>query len=325
MKYLKFSFLALIATGLFSMAAAASNAASISQTQSTALERGYRTGYSDGYNAGFRDVTDHAQRDYPSKDEYQRADRTYNQAWGTLEDYKDGYQQGFEAGYAAGYDRGNFNSSIPTGLSRRGTVDSTPDDTSDNTQPSGSAPVANNGPVLIPRDSVLTIELQSSLATDVSQQGDPFQARVVSPSEFAGATIEGRVVRVKRAGKVKGSSQLQLAFNSIRMADGRSSPFNASVVEIINMGNSDDSGTVDSEGGVKGRSSTKDDVSKVGASAGVGAILGAIFGGAQGAAIGAAIGGSVGTAGVLTSRGRDLHLERGQQLKIRAENETRIQ
>ncbi len=56
--------------------------------------------------------------------------------------------------------------------------------------------------------------------------------------------------------------------------------------------------------------------------AGVGAILGAIFGGAQGAAIGAAIGGSVGTAGVLTSRGRDLHLERGQQLKIRAENET---
>ena len=62
-----------------------------------------------------------------AKDEYQRADRTYNQAWGTLEDYKDGYQQGFEAGYSTGYERGNFNSSIPTGLSRRGTVDSTQD------------------------------------------------------------------------------------------------------------------------------------------------------------------------------------------------------
>ncbi|MGI8836391.1 MAG: hypothetical protein ACR2H4_07100 [Pyrinomonadaceae bacterium] len=325
MKYLKFFFLALVAAGLFSMAAAASNAASVSQTQSTALERGYRTGYSDGYNAGYRDVSDRAPRDYQRKDEYQRADRTYNKAWGTLEDYKDGYQQGFEEGYATGYDRGNFNSSIPTGLSRRGTVNSAPDDPSDNSQPSSSAPVGNNGPVFIPRDSVLTIELQSSLSTEASQPGDPFQARIVTPSEFAGATIEGRVVRVKRAGKVKGSSQLQLSFDSIRMADGRSSPFNASVVEIVHTGSSDDSGTVDSEGGVKGRSSTKDDVSKVGASAGVGAILGAIFGGAQGAAIGAAIGGSVGTAGVLTSRGRDLRLERGQQLKIRTENETRIQ
>ena len=269
MKYLKFSFLALIATGLFSMAAVTSNAASVSQSQSTALERGYRTGYSDGYNAGYRDVTDQAPRDYQSKDEYQRADRTYNQAWGTLEDYKDGYQQGFEAGYATGYERGNFNSSIPSGLSRRGAVNSTPDDPSDNTQPSSSAPVGNNGPVFIPRDSMLTIELQSSVSTETSQPGDPFQARVVSPNEFAGATIEGRVVRVKRAGKVKGSAQLQLAFNSIRMSDGRSSPFTATVVEIVDMGNREDSGTVDSEGGVKGRSSTKDDVSKVGASAGV--------------------------------------------------------
>jgi hypothetical protein len=328
MKYLKFMFLALITIGLISSTAVMSNAfASVSQTQSTALERGYRTGYSDGYNAGYRDVADHAPRDYLRKDEYQRADRTYNQAWGTLEDYKDGYQQGFEAGYATGYDRGNFNSSIPTGLSRRGTVDSIQDSTADNSQnttnTSNSAPV-NSGPVLIPRDSVLVIELQSSISTDVSQQGDPFQARVNSPNEFAGAIVEGRVSRVKRAGKVKGSSQLQLSFDSIRMADGRTSPFNAAVVEILDMGNSD-SGTVDSEGGVKGRDSTKDDVSKVGASAGVGAIIGAIFGGGHGAAIGAAIGGSVGTAGVLTSRGKELRLERGQQLKIRTANETRIQ
>jgi hypothetical protein len=332
MKYLKFSFLALIVIGLISFAAIPSNAASsVSQTQSTALERGYRTGYSDGYNAGYRDVADHAPRDYQNKDEYQSADRSYNQAWGTLEDYKDGYQQGFEAGYTTGYDRGNFNSSIPTGLARRGTVDSTQDNTPASTQStqstattSSSGPI-NNGPVFIPRDSVLVIELQSTISTDVSQQGDPFQARVTSPNEFAGAIVEGRVSRLKRSGKVKGSSQLQLSFDSIRMEDGRTSPFRASVIEIVDMGNSSESRTVDSEGGVKGRDSTKDDVTKVGASAGVGAIIGAIFGGGHGAAIGAAIGGSVGTAGVLTSRGRDLRLERGQQLKIRTANETRIQ
>jgi hypothetical protein len=333
MKYLKFSILALISVGLISAAALMSNAATpVAQTQSTALERGYRTGYSDGYNAGYRDVTDQAPRNYQNKAEYQSADRTYNQAWGTLEDYKDGYQQGFEAGYGTGYERGNFNSSIPTGLSRRGGVDSSqdnnvPDNATDNSNSSAntssSVPV-NNGPVFIPRDSVLVIELQSSISTEISQQGDPFQARVTSPNEFAGSMVEGRITRLKRPGKVKGSAQLQLSFDSIRTADGRTSPFNAAVIEIVDMGNSE-SGTVDSEGGVKGRDNTKDDVTKVGASAGVGAIIGAIFGGGHGAAIGAAIGGSVGTAGVLTSRGKDLRLERGQQLKIRTGNETRIQ
>src|SRR6476659_6346811 len=116
MKYLKFSLLALISLGLISLPAITSNAAMpASQAQSTALERGYRTGYSDGYNAGFKDVADGATRDFQNKEEYQRADRSYNSVWGPAEDYKDGYQQGFEAGYTAGYERRPFNSSIPTG------------------------------------------------------------------------------------------------------------------------------------------------------------------------------------------------------------------
>src|SRR5882724_7701165 len=93
-----------------------------SQAQSTAMERGYRTGYSDGYNAGFGDETTNAARDYQNKQEYQRADRSYNDVWGPIEDYRDGYQQGFEAGYSAGYDRSQFDSTIPNGLRRRGAI-----------------------------------------------------------------------------------------------------------------------------------------------------------------------------------------------------------
>ena len=47
-----------------------------------------------------------------------RADRSYNDVWGPIEDYRDGYQQGFEAGYTAGYERQQFNSSLPTGLAQ---------------------------------------------------------------------------------------------------------------------------------------------------------------------------------------------------------------
>jgi hypothetical protein len=136
--------------------------------------------------------------------------------------------------------------------------------------------------------------------------------------------VSGHLVRVQRPGKVKGTAQLQLAFDNIRLPDNRTSNLHAEVVEVL-PGSSNGVAEVDSEGGVKGKSSTKDDVTKVGAATGIGAILGAIVGGGKGAAIGAAIGAGVGTGGVLSSSGKDLRLDRGQQLRIRTSTDTNIQ
>lgn len=340
MKHLRIPLVVLLGLTMTSWISAVSIAApgAIARKQSTALERGYRTGYSDGYNVGYKNIGDQAARDYRSKEEYQRADRSYNEVWGPLEDYRDGYQQGFEAGYDAGYDRQPFNSSIPTGLSRRGNLEPTTntqtsniptDDDASNTSSStsvsggpSSAPIS--GPILIPGNVMMVIELDSSLSTEATQRGDQFQARVVQPGEYQGAIIDGRVTRVKRPGKVKGVAELQLSFERIRMPDSRQSNFTAEVVEVVDMGGTD-RGEVDPEGGVRGRDSTKDDISRVGASTGIGAIIGAIIGGGKGAAIGAAVGGVAGTGSVLSKRGKDIRLDRGQQLRIRTATETRIQ
>lgn len=303
------------------------------QGQSTALERGYRTGYSDGYNAGFNDISNHQPRDYQNKDEYQRADRSYNEVWGPIEDYRDGYQQGFEAGYATGFEKQPFNSSIPTNLRRRNLPDAqnnNPPPPADNQSQQNendnvsTAPVVASGNVSIPRDSILLVELLSPLSTDVTQRGDRFEARVIEPRELDGAIVEGRVSRVKRPGKVKGVAELQLDFRTIQMPDRRVSDFSADVVEVIPMSGHDEVGNIDPEGGVRGRDSTKDDVSKVGAATGIGAIIGAIAGGGKGAAIGAAIGGGVGAGGVLSQRGKDIRLDRGQQLRIRTATDTQL-
>jgi hypothetical protein len=342
MKNLKLLIVALLAfvltSGLVSLPTSARGA--LAQNQgSTALERGYRTGYSDGYNAGFKDVADHAASDFRSKVEYQHADRAYVEAWGPLEDYRDGYQQGYETGYGMGYEGQPFNSAIPTGFKRRGTpgtqdnaatVDAakrTANTTAKQNAPNPDAP-ANaspnlNGTVSIPHDTILVVELQNNLSSDVSQRGDRFQARVVGPREYEGAMLDGTVTLVKRPGKVKGVAELQLSFDQIRLPDNRSADFHAEVVEVLGRGS--DAGQVDKEGGVKGRDSTKDDVAKVGATTGVGAIIGAIAGGGKGAAIGAAIGAGVGTGGVLSSGGKELRIDRGEQLKIRASNDTSIQ
>ena len=304
------------------------------QGQTTALERGYRTGYSDGYNAGFKDTSDGAARDYKNKEDYQHADRSYNDAWGPVEDYRDGYQQGFEFGYTAGYERQQFNSSLPAGLRRRGNTGTAAVDVNVNTPTNTNAPtntdvqstpdtaVTPSGSLAIPRNTILALELLTPLSTDASQRGDRLQARVIEPAQYAGYMVDGRVVQVKRPGKVKGTAELQLAFDQISSTDNRSATLHAELIEVTPMGGEDTE--IDSEGGVKGPDSRKDDAAKVGAASGIGAIIGAIAGGGKGAAIGAIIGGGAGTAGVMTQRGKDIRLERGQHLKIRTSTDTGV-
>jgi hypothetical protein len=317
-----------------------------------ALERGYRTGYSDGYQSGYGDSVNSRPRDYRGKEDYQRADRVYLPAYGSLDEYRDGYQQGFEIGYGAGFERQGFDSSVPTTLRRRGantttTTSSAPrntggppvirrDDDNNNRRDTGTTtsdptgtgniPAPNAGGTFeIPSDTRLRIELLNNISTDVSQRGDRFEARVVDPAQFTDAIVTGRITNVRRPGKVRGSGELQLGFEQIRLTDGRWANLSAQVTEVVQTRTDSDTGQVDPEGGVHGRSTTKDDVTKVGAASGIGAVIGAIAGGGKGAAIGAIIGAGVGTGGVMTSRNKDIRLERGQQLMIRTSADTRIQ
>ena len=340
---------ALLAAPAFSLTRAVPLDAAVTATQSTgALERGYRTGYSDGYQAGFRDSSDHAARDYRNKEEYKTADRAYVDSYGSLEDYRDGYQQGFEVGYDSGYEHHGFDSTVPSGITRRGvvavdngasaTIDDDPQNSSSSSSSSSGSRTggSSNGGVVtttgsarrtggsltIPSNTVMRIELLTNLSTEASQKGDRFQARVIEPSEYEGAMLEGRVSRVKRAGRVGGSSELQLSFEQISL-NGRWSDFQAQVIEVISQGGTG-VGDVDEEGGVRGSGSTRDDVTKIGAATAIGAIIGAIAGGGKGAAIGAAIGAGVGTGGAISSRGSDIRLPAGQQLKIRTSNYTQI-
>lgn len=329
MNYLKLPLVILLGVALTGVLSFVSTV-DVAAQGSTALERGYRTGYSDGYTAGFRDVSDRAPRDFQNNEDYKRADRSYNEVWGPREDYRDGYQQGFENGYAAGYEQKQFNSSLPAGLRRRGAgeqvdanipVNNNEDTTATN---NSDVPVNQNIGFSIPRNTILALELLTPLSTDASQRGDRFQARVVEPAQYADFIVNGRVAQVKRPGKVKGVAELQLSFEQIVAPDrSAATTLRAELLEITPMG--DNAPEVDSEGGVKGRDSTKDDAAKVGAASGIGAIIGAIAGGGKGAAIGAVIGGGAGTGAVMTQRGKDIRLDKGQNLKIRTSTDTGVE
>src|SRR5688572_25253976 len=152
-----------------------------SQNQASALMRGYRTGYSDGYPAAVQDVRKRNERDFSNKIEYQQADRAYSQAHGSLDEYRNGYRQGFEAGYSAGYDKRNFDSTIPDDLKIRDTSDDsqspvlTNRNQSDDNTPN---PTSSASLIVIPRDTLMRVQLLSNLATDASQKGDRSEANV---------------------------------------------------------------------------------------------------------------------------------------------------
>jgi hypothetical protein len=332
--------LALVALPAFSVASAHGFSAVVAQ-QSGTLERGYRTGYSDGYQEGVRDSSQPNGTRAIINDEDIQSDRGYNSAYGSLEDYRSGYVQGFRTGYDDGFGRAPFDSNPPADLSSRPTVGNSnvgttttdddpygnPNSTSGNSGGvvSSSGRVTTTGrTVYIPLDTVMRVELLTNLSTEASQVGDRFQARVLEPAEYANSMIDGRVTRVRRPGKLKGTAELQLSFEQIRLPDNRWADLEALVIEVVDTGGSG-VGDVDEEGGVKGKGSTKDDIVKIGAGTGIGALIGAILGGGKGAAVGAVIGGAIGTGGAISSRGKEIYLPQGQQLRIRTSRETRIQ
>jgi hypothetical protein len=315
------------------------------QESKGALVRGYRTGYSDGYMSGYRDTVEHSSRDFTKHSDYKKADRIYRNEYGSLEEYRDGYQQGFETGYSNGFDRRQFDSALPGNLSRRGAKSAQPYNVEnsernykpatapilqENAAQSNSLPTAVNPnsatgqpTIIIPTNTEIIVEMLADVDTENSREGDSFLVRVVAPEEIKGAIIEGRVAKIKRPGRVTGNAELQLSFSRIVVNETRWANFNAVVIEALPL-KGNNIKAIDEEGTVTGKSSLKSDAVKVGAATGTGAAVGAIAGGPVGAAIGAAVGGAFGVGGVLVSRGKDINLTQGQQIRVRTDFESQI-
>ena len=345
-----FAILAILNTSAIFVAAQTTT----TSTDGVALQRGYRTGYSDGYMAGYRDTIESLGRAYNRHPEYAKASRAFNPDYGSIEDYKDGYQQGFESGYDTGFDRRGFDQNLPTTLKRRGGVlvgESTnvavQTVTTNATQTSGTStepttvqnntadtytaatittqtyPDYNNATILIPRDTELILELQDDLSTERSRTGDKFTAKVVSPSEIAGATIEGRVAKITQPGRIKRRSELSLTFDRILLTDNRWANFSGTLIEVMPV-KGDNIKRVDNEGTAVGQSSLKSDAVKVGGATVGGLVVGGIVGGPVGAAVGAGMGAAFGVGAIVIERGKHIRLNRNQQVRIKTAYETQI-
>lgn len=179
------------------------------------------------------------------------------------------------------------------GCTSAGTAD---EETADKQESSGFWGLNKPDPrITVPSGTSLRVVLQQGLGTDTSTPGAEFTGVLAAPIVIdgktvlpEGAAVSGRVVDVKKAGRVKGRATLSLALIAVEH-DGKSVPIETRTFVGVAKDNK------------------KRDAAVIGGGAGVGAVIGAIAGGGKGAATGAAIGGAGGTGAVLATRGDDLH------------------
>ena len=176
---------------------------------------------------------------------------------------------------------------------------------------------APGGGFIVPDGTEVVAALNDVLSTKQARDGDRFALTVSAPAQYAAATIEGSLAGVARSGQVSGRAEMSLAFETIRLRNGRVYNFGGSI-EGVRTPNGD-SVRVDTEGTVEDESSqTGRTVTRTGIGAAIGAVIGAVAGGGKGAAIGAAVGAGAGAGSIFIQGRDDLELVNGTEFRIRA-------
>ena len=162
--------------------------------------------------------------------------------------------------------------------------------------------------LVVAADSVIGLEIETSLTSDRARVEDAVVARVTRDVRVgdrvaipAGSRAHGEVAVVERGGRLKDRARLGVRFTSIVLADGTHVPITTE--------------TIYRDGDAPGGESA----AKIGGGAIGGAILGGILGGAKGAAIGGAIGAGGGTAAVMAGGRNAATLPSGTPVTVRVE------
>ncbi len=160
--------------------------------------------------------------------------------------------------------------------------------------------------LVVPADSVIGLQLESTVSSDRAKVEDAVDARVTRDVRVggrvaipAGSLVHGTVTEVERGGKVRERARLGIRFHTVVLANG----------DRVNLRTD----AITREGTSPGRESA----AKIGGAAVGGAILGAILGGGKGAAIGGAVGAGGGTAAVMAGERNTVTVPAGSTVSVR--------
>lgn len=151
---------------------------------------------------------------------------------------------------------------------------------------------SNATQLTLPAGAWISIRVNQPLSSNRNLPGDNFTATLAQPIiadgivvARRGQTVAGRVAEAVKAGRVKGTSRLNVEITELSLVDGQQIPVRAQLVQS-------------SAGASKGR-----DAGAVATTTGSGALIGAAAAGGFGAGMGAVAGAGAAAIGVLVTRG----------------------
>ncbi len=160
--------------------------------------------------------------------------------------------------------------------------------------------------LIVPADSVLGLQLETTLTSERAKVEDSVNARVTRDVRVgdhvaipAGTKVMGSVTLVDRGGKVKEKARLGIRFHTLVLADGTHQSINTDTIYR------------------EGSSPAGESTAKIAGGAVAGAILGAILGGGKGAVIGGTAGAGGGTAAVMAGGRNPATVQAGSTMTAR--------
>jgi hypothetical protein len=177
---------------------------------------------------------------------------------------------------------------------------------------------------IIPAGTRIPIQLRQPISTKNAQAGDPIYAQTTFPIVIdsnmvvpAGTWVQGKVDMVKRAGRIKGTAELQFHLTTLIYANGYTLDINAAIAQVPGAGNTN----MKEPGTVKQDTEHGKDLERVGDAASKGGQIGAIAGAAarpsmRGFGIGGLSGIAAGTLIGLLARGSDVEFATGTAVEI---------
>lgn len=181
---------------------------------------------------------------------------------------------------------------------------------------------ASTEEVTIPAGTKIPVALKNAISTKGNQQGDPVYAQTTFPVVLnerivipAGTYMQGRIMQVKPAGRIKGRAEVMMHFTTLIYPNGYTVMLPGS---LENAPAVDKAKVKDKEGTIRGDSDKGTKAAEVAIPAAEGgALAGGLASGTRGgAAIGAGLGAAVGVGIAMLSHGNDVKLAPGTTLEV---------
>src|SRR5216684_6223196 len=189
--------------------------------------------------------------------------------------------------------------------------------------PPALAPAASHtstNELTIPAGTSIPVRLKNAVSTKSSREGDPIYAqstfpvvvddRIVVP---AGTYVQGKISRIKPAGRLKGRAEVLVHFTTLIYPSGYTVILPGAIEDAPGV---DKSHVKDKEGTIQADSNKGKTAGTIAGPAAEGGIIGAVTHGGEGALIGAGIGGAIGTTIAALSHGNEVRMGPGTTLEV---------